>query len=82
MSQPTFSKSSIPLTPFCGDLRSKAFFLLDQIPTRAEQYLGNDEHCWCAQTQQVVGPDDQIVEPHRCVPGRSCYRSALAESRK
>jgi hypothetical protein len=64
-------------TPFCGDLRSKKFFLLDQIATSAEDYLDASEHCWCYHTQQVVGPDGNMVIPERCVPRRSCYRSAL-----
>ena len=64
-------------TPFCGDLRSKKFFLLDQIATKAEDYLDPSGHCWCYHTQQVVGPDGNIVAPEDCVPGRSCYRSAL-----
>jgi hypothetical protein len=76
MNQPT---PSLPIiqTPFCGDLRSKKFFLSDQIATRAEDYLDASHHCWCFHTQQVVGPDGEIVMPRRCVPGRSCYRSAL-----
>jgi hypothetical protein len=65
-------------TPFCGDLRSKKFFLLDQIAAKAEDYLDASEHCWCYHTQQVVGPDGNIVTPDRCVAERSCYRSALA----
>lgn len=69
-------------TPFCGDLRSKKFFLLDQIARTAEDYLDASEHCWCYHTQQVVGPDGNIVTPHRCVPGRACYRSALSPAGK
>jgi hypothetical protein len=67
-------------TPFCGDLRSKNFFLLDALPTNAGQYLDDSHHCWCYHTQQVVGPDGGIVNPSRCVPGRTCYRSALRKS--
>jgi hypothetical protein len=71
--------SSLPVmqTPFCGDLRSKKFFLLDRIATSAEDYLDPSHHCWCYHTQQVMGPDGGIVKPDRCVPGRKCYRSAL-----
>ncbi len=75
------NESTLPLsvlkTPFCGDLRSKKFFLSDQIATTAEDYLDASNHCWCYHTQQVVGPDGNIVMPERCVPGRGCYRSAL-----
>jgi hypothetical protein len=68
-------------TPFCGDLRSKKFFLSDQIAATADDYLDASSHCWCYHTQQVVGPDGNIVMPERCVPGRGCYRSALEPAR-
>lgn len=64
-------------SPFCGSLRSKKFFLLDRLPTEASQYLDASNHCWCRETQQVVGPDGGRVHPNRCVPGRECYSSAL-----
>jgi len=64
-------------SPFCGDLRSKKFFMLDVLPTEEEQFLDSTEHCWCYQTQQVVGPDNLPVHPSECRPGRSCYVNAL-----
>jgi hypothetical protein len=67
-------------TPFCGDLHSKKFFMIDKIATHAEDYLDASHFCWCYHTQQAVGPDGEIVMPERCVPGRSCYRSALAKT--
>ncbi len=72
--------TTAPETPFCGDLRSKKFFMLDVLPTQASQLLDDSGHCWCYHTQQVVGPDRHLVEPAACVPGRACYRSALAVS--
>ena len=60
---------------FCGSLRSKKFFMLDGLATEASQYLDASNHCWCRETQQVVGPDGSLVNPSRCVPGRSCYSS-------
>ena len=62
---------------FCGSLRSKKFFMLDGLATEASQYLDASNHCWCRETQQVVGPDGSRVNPSRCVPGRSCYSSSL-----
>ena len=62
---------------FCGSLRSKKFFMLDTLATEAQQYLDASNHCWCRETQQVVGPDSGRVHPNRCVPGRACYSSAL-----
>jgi hypothetical protein len=51
--------------------------MLDALATEAEQYLDASNHCWCRETQQVVGPDSGRVHPSRCVPGRTCYNSAL-----
>jgi len=67
-------------SPFCGSLRSKKFFMLDSIATKAEDYLDASNHCWCRETQQVIGPDGRQVSPERCVPGRSCYGSAFGSS--
>ena len=69
--------STVIKSPFCGSLRSKKFFMMDGLATEAEQYLDSSNHCWCRETQQVVGPDGGRVRPERCVPGRSCYISAL-----
>ena len=68
------------LSPFCGELRSKKFFKLDALATEADDYLDAANHCWCRETQQVIGIDGGMVSPERCVPGRSCYKSALGES--
>ncbi|HEY3038569.1 MAG TPA: hypothetical protein VGJ66_07515 [Pyrinomonadaceae bacterium] len=64
-------------TTFCGSLRSKKFFMLDAVATDAEQYLDASNHCWCRETQQVIGPDGGRATPDRCTPGRSCYTSSL-----
>jgi len=64
-------------TPFCGEMRSKKYFLLDTIPSQASDLLDGSGHCWCHHTQQPVGPDGLHVLPDLCVPGRSCYRSGL-----
>jgi hypothetical protein len=64
-------------SPFCGSLRSKKFFMLDSFATEASYYLDSSNHCWCAETQLVMGPDGARVHPDRCTPGRSCYSSAL-----
>ena len=64
-------------SPFCSELRSKKFFMMDAIATDASHYLDGSNHCWCFETQLVVGPDGEHVSPHYCVPGRSCYKSAL-----
>ncbi len=69
--------ATVPLTMFCGDLRSKKYFMLDQVATHEDHYLDPSGHCWCYHTQQVIGPDGDHVSPRDCVAGRKCYRSAL-----
>jgi hypothetical protein len=66
-------------TPFCGSLRSKKFFMLDALATEAAQYLDGSNHCWCSETQLVIGPDGGRAIPNRCTPGRSCYTSGLEQ---
>jgi hypothetical protein len=73
--------AKIALTAFCGDLRSKKFFMLDRIPTTPADFYDPSGHCWCYHTQQPVGPDGELVMPERCGPGRKCYRSALDQRR-
>ena len=65
-------------TRFCGDLRSKKYFLLDSIPLQESDLLDGSGHCWCYHTQQPIGPDGQHVTPDLCGSERSCYRSALS----
>ena len=69
---------SIQQTPFCGDLRSKKYFLFEALPTDPSEYLDPSGYCWCHQTQLSIGPDGQHATPDLCGPGRECYRSALA----
>ncbi|MBL8726829.1 MAG: hypothetical protein JNM25_00255 [Planctomycetes bacterium] len=32
-----------------------------------------DGYYWCARTCTCVGPDDEVVHPSTCLPGRSCH---------
>ena len=64
-------------SPFCGSLRSKKFFMLDRLATSAADYIDSANHVWCCETQEVIGPDNKRVNPDNCVPGRSCYSSAI-----
>ena len=69
--------STVVESPFCASLRSKKFFMMDELATDESHYLDSSNHCWCRETQLVVGPDGNRVHPTRCVPGRACYSSAL-----
>jgi hypothetical protein len=75
--EPPAEIENVPATPFCGELRSKKFFMLDVLPTEAEQYLDDSAYCWCFRTQQAIGPDGMQASPTGCVPGRACYISGL-----
>ena len=76
--KPDAHAKNVPLTPFCGDLRSKKYYMLDRIATEADDYMDPSGHCWCYHTQQAVGPDGKHAMPDHCGPDRKCYRSALA----
>lgn len=67
-------------SPFCRELRSKKYFMIDRIPVDANDYLDESNHCWCGNTQMVIGPDGSRATPDYCVPGRSCYRSAFEDN--
>ena len=81
--KPDTDKLVFPLkvmqTPFCGDLRSKKFYMRDEILTSAEDYHDASGHIFCYRTQMPVGPDGMRVEPESCGPDRACYRSALSK---
>jgi hypothetical protein len=66
-------------TPFCGDLRSKKFYMRDEILTSADDYRDASGHIFCYHTQMPVGPDGFRVDPDDCGPDRPCYRSAFAK---
>ena len=72
----TVSPSTV-LSPFCGSLRSKKFFLLDRLASSADDYLDAANHVWCCETQEVIGPDNRRVDADACGPGRACYSSAV-----
>lgn len=82
MAQQTPPKLNVLNTPFCGELRSKKFYTIGKLPMKEEDYLDDSNHCWCYHTQTPIGPDGNTVMPESCVPGRSCYVSALADPRK
>ena len=66
-------------TPFCGELRSKKYYMSNEILTEADDYHDASGHTWCYLTHMPIGPDGTRAAPEYCTPGRSCYRSALAE---
>ena len=73
------TKLDVIQTPFCGDLRSKKYYMSDRILTEAEEYHDASGHTFCYHTQMPVGPDGYRAAPEYCTPGRGCYRSAFEE---
>ncbi|MCA8951919.1 MAG: hypothetical protein KDE27_20585 [Planctomycetes bacterium] len=45
---------------------------LDDVVYDDRQWPG-DGYFWCGNTCQCVGPDDELVHPKDCQPGRGCY---------
>ena len=37
-----------------------------------------DGYYWCARTCRPVGPDDELVFPRACTPGRACFAGPQA----
>ena len=63
------------VSPFCSSLSSKKILLSGSLPMTVEDVLDASNHCWCEQTQQVLGPDREPVSPEDCRKGRACFRS-------
>ncbi len=42
-------------------------------PVYDDRDAPGDGYYWCSRTCTCVGPDDELVHPKDCVPGRSCY---------
>jgi len=61
--------------PACIYLRSKAMYVTGQMNPEHIDEVGSTAHCWCNQTQHVVGPDRAAVSRPACVPGRDCFRA-------
>ncbi|MCC7494767.1 MAG: hypothetical protein IT204_20590 [Fimbriimonadaceae bacterium] len=61
--------------PLCKQFRQKRMYLtgadVDPTAFNADSFA----HCWCLQTQDAFGPDDDRVDPARCQPGRGCFES-------
>ncbi len=61
----------------CRFLRSKGMYVTGCMDPVAEGAPMGDGYCWCNQTQNVLGPDDDFVDRSRCSSGRSCFVSLV-----
>jgi len=69
--------SSGPLEPVCRHMRSKGMFVAGQMEPEPDMQQAGSGHCWCNQTQNVLGPDAQLVERQMCNTQRVCYVGML-----
>ena len=58
-----FLKAKSPYGPLEGG--DNPWYLLDQSNTI----------CWCVKSMSGVGPDNGLVSPDNCGPGRKCYKA-------
>jgi hypothetical protein len=49
-----------------------------QDPMSTERKWPGDGYYWCTRTCNCVGPDDELVNPGACLPGRACYAGPAA----
>lgn len=63
--------------PACRYLLSKGMYVTGTMNPNVEDAEVGDGHCWCNKTQNVLGPDDGLVERRACVPGRTCYQAMI-----
>jgi hypothetical protein len=57
----------------CGNIRWKGMFIDAEPDLTAQQ--SHDRIYWCVFTQNVMGPDGQVVAEDTCTPSRSCYQA-------
>ena len=69
---------SQPKRPLCVDLRSKKLQLSSRAAFEEADVLDASNHCWCARTFQVLGPDRDVAHPEACTETRVCYRQTRA----
>lgn len=63
--------------PSCRHLRSKGMYITGLMNPEADDPEIGDGHCWCGQTQNVLGPDDGLVNRGGCIGNRTCYEAIL-----
>ncbi len=73
----SFDESGDPLQVVCRHLRSKAIFVAGQMEPPADMQQSGSGHCWCNHTQNVFGPDNEVVTRRACDSARACYEAVL-----
>lgn len=62
--------------PACIHLRSKGMYITGRMDPQDDAEIG-DGNCWCNRTQNVLGPDDGLVERSQCDVNRGCYQQVI-----
>ncbi len=65
----------VVLPALCQHLRSKAMYVHGDRELAVIQ--SGTGHCWCNLTQNVRGPDSQLVDRVGCDVRRPCYQASL-----
>lgn len=69
---PTTASASAVSADRCRSLRCKGMYTNFGQPERVR--VTGDGHFWCAKTQRIFGPDDNLVGDGECRhTGRACY---------
>ena len=74
MSQPN-ADLNVLNAPACQHLRSKGMYVTGLMDPYEDGH--SDGYCWCNQTQNQLGPDDQFVTREACDQSRPCYERVI-----
>ena len=64
-----------PFGPYCKDLCSKKLMVTQAVPRVESDVLDRSQHCFCLQTQTILGPDREVAHPESCQSDRPCFTS-------
>lgn len=67
------------VSPFCVHLLSKNIVKRMAPMLADEDVLDASNHCWCARTGQILGPDRFTAHPSACRRARSCFQSPVGD---
>lgn len=67
------------VSPFCVRLLTKNIVKRARPMLTDEDVLDASNHCWCACTGQILGPDRYVAHPRDCRRGRICFESPIAD---
>jgi len=69
--------ANVSVGPACAHLRSKGMYITGSMNPETDDPDVGDGHCWCNMTQNVLGPDAQLVGREECSAARTCFRATI-----